>query len=315
MAERGAPAFYRQPQGHVVTWLVMGMATVLVLRAGKHEQNPRPQFARLASELLPVSVQGCGSALPLAFLGCEQREVLRVVSSTFPYATMSGGEVVSRALRVLKPYGLTRKNTIYGQSIGCDEINGAPGHVSTILTGFYGRTFPMGGLGGAPFVGKTGFLALSHLVPDRGHVFVLFGPHIGFSPTSEAGKFQRAGQSGPSNACRELQAAFSQCTSGHQMSGDPSDIMQSWWRAQLKPRCAAVLRSSNQQVELVMQAYKIIEAEMFRIINTGVLRGNLVLLGGVQINMPCSLPGYFMPLHFSIRSAKSKPINLMSAFR
>lgn len=314
MAERGAPGSFRQPQGHVRVWLVMGVATILVIGTGKHEQNPRPHFAGLSSDMLVVRAQGSDRALPLAFLGCDQREVLRVVSTDFPYA-VSGGEVVSRALRALKPYGLTRKNTIFGQSIGSDDINGAYGHVSTILTGFYGRTFPMGGLGGAPFVGKTGFMALSHLVPDNGHVFVLFGPHIGFSPTSEAGKFLRAGQAVPSEACRELQAAFNQCTSGHEMSGDPSDIMQSWWRAQLKPRCRAVLKSSNQQVELAMQAYKIIEEEMLRIINTGVLRGKLVLLGGIQINMPCSLPGYFMPQHFSIRSATHKPVDLMSAFR
>jgi len=299
---------------HVRAWLVIGVATILVLRTSKHEHSPRPHFAGLPSDMLVVPAQGCDPALPLAFLGSEQRKVLGIVSTEFPYA-MSGGEVVSRALRTLKPYGLTRQNTIYGQSIGNDEINGAYGHVSTILTGFYGKTFPMGGLGGAPFVGKTGFMALLHLVPDGGHAFVLFGPHIGVSPASEVGKFLRAGQAVPSRACRELQAAFSQCTSGHEMSGDPSDIMQSWWRARLKPRCDAVLDSSNQQVELVMQAYKIIEEEMLTIINTSVLRGKLVLLGGIQINMPCSLPGYFMPLHFSIRSATHKPMDLMSAFR
>jgi len=314
MAEQSAPGSFRQTQGHVRAWLVIGVATVLVFRTGKNEQSPRPHFAGLSSDMLVACRQGCDPELPLAFLGSDQRMVLRVVSTDFPYA-MNGGEVVSRALRALKPYGVTRKNTIYGQSIGSDDINGAYGHVSTILTGFYGRTFPMGGLGGAPFVGKTGFMALSHLVPKGGHVFVLFGPHIGFSPNSDAGKFQRAGQANPSAACRELQAAFSQCTSGHEMSGDPSDIMQSWWRARLKPRCNAVLEANNQQVELVMQAYKIIEEEMMRIINTSILRGKLVLLGGIQINMPWSLPGYFVPLHFSIRSKTHKPMDLMSAFR
>jgi len=312
MADGDAPGSFRRQQGHARAWLVIGVATILVLQTGKYEQNPRPHSAGLSSHM-PVA-QGHDSALPLAFLGSDKREVLSVVEADFP-AAVKGGEVVTRALRALKSYGLTRKNVIYGQSIGSDEINAAYGHVSTILTGFYGRSFPMGGLGGAPFVGKTGFMALSRLVPDGGHVFVLFAPHIGYSPSSESGKFLRAGQAGPTSACRELQAAFSQCTSGHQMSGDPSDIMQSWWRAQLKSRCQAVLRSDNQQVELVMQAYKIIEQEIMRIINLGILRGNLVLLGGIQINMPFSLSGYFVPMHFSIRSATRKPVDLMSALR
>jgi hypothetical protein len=37
----------------------------------------------------------------------------------------------------------------------------------------------MGGLGGLPFVGKTGFKAYSSHVPKDGHIFILFAPHVG----------------------------------------------------------------------------------------------------------------------------------------
>ena len=39
----------------------------------------------------------------------------------------------------------------------------------------------MGGLGGVPFIGKSGFGAYGHHVPDNGKMFILFAPHIGLS--------------------------------------------------------------------------------------------------------------------------------------
>ena len=40
----------------------------------------------------------------------------------------------------------------------------------------------MGGLGGLPFVGKTGFNAYAQHVPKEGNLFILFAPHVGLSP-------------------------------------------------------------------------------------------------------------------------------------
>ena len=77
--------------------------------------------------------------------------------------------------------GLTAENTIYGQSICPDEINNEKGDLATLMADHWGECFPMGGIGGAPFVGKTGFGAFSHHVPDDGHIIILFGPHIAIS--------------------------------------------------------------------------------------------------------------------------------------
>lgn len=172
----------------------------------------------------------------------------------------------------------------------------------------------MGGIGGAPFVGKTGFMAFSHHVPDDGHILILFGPHIGFSPNAEPGKFVRLGQSKVSTSCGAAIAAYAQCTSGSTVPVDASDLEQSWLRTKLAPHCAAVAQSSNPMVTLAMKTYKVIEEEIFKIIDTDFGSGNLVLVGGIQINMPYPMDGYFMPLHFSIRSAGKKAIDLMRAF-
>mmetsp|Transcript_66198 Transcript_66198/g.204858 ORF Transcript_66198/g.204858 Transcript_66198/m.204858 type:complete len:93 (-) Transcript_66198:66-344(-) len=89
---------------------------------------------------------------------------------------------------------------------------------------------------------------------------------------------------------------------------------QSWLREKLRPYGDAIAKSGNQMVELAMKNYKVIEDEVMRIVNTDFGDGNLVLIGGIQINMPYPMSGYFMPLHFSIRSKTRQPMDLMPAF-
>eukprot|EP00415_Alexandrium_ostenfeldii_P000221 UN0221 len=55
-------------------------------------------------------------------------------------------------------------------------------------------------------------------------------------------------------------------------------------------------------VALVNKFYEIVEEEVLAIVNTDYGNGNLVLLGGITVNMPYPKPGYFLPLHFSVRS-------------
>eukprot|EP00411_Alexandrium_monilatum_P001096 CAMPEP_0175200012 /NCGR_PEP_ID=MMETSP0093-20121207/9323_1 /TAXON_ID=311494 /ORGANISM="Alexandrium monilatum, Strain CCMP3105" /LENGTH=294 /DNA_ID=CAMNT_0016493023 /DNA_START=88 /DNA_END=972 /DNA_ORIENTATION=- len=249
-----------------------------------------------------------------AFLGMGNKLVHNTVVAAFPGA-MKGSMVMSTLFSTVKPYGLKKSNTIYGQSICSDEINRDPGHLSTLLTKYYGRTFPLGGIGGAPFVGKTGFMAFSHHVPDDGHVLIVFGPHIGFSPDGEPGKFLRTGQAALSTSCGAVIAADSQISSGARFPADASDIEQGWLRSKLASAVPDVAASKQPMVDLVMAAYKAVEEEMLAIVNTDYGPGNLVLLGGIQINMPYPMPGYFYPLHFSIRSKTMRPKDLMSAFR
>lgn len=248
----------------------------------------------------------------LAFFGTKMRNVSAVVKEAFPGAD-KGRVVMSKVLRAIRPYGVKRGNTIYGQSICSDEINGDKGHFPALMSKFYGKVFPLGGIGGAPYVGKTGFMAFSHHVPDDGHVIVVFGPHIGFTLDAEAGKFLREGQAAISTACGAVIAAHSQCMSGS-MASDPQDAQQSWLRSKLKAHTRAVAASENPMVELVMKAYQAVEEEVLAIVNTDFGTGNLVLVGGIQINMPYPMNGFWMPMHFSIRSKDMEPVDLMDKF-
>ena len=55
---------------------------------------------------------------------------------------------------------LRGQNTIYGQSICPDEINNERDDLGSTMAEYWGEVFPMGGIGGNPYVGKTGFKAL-----------------------------------------------------------------------------------------------------------------------------------------------------------
>jgi len=254
------------------------------------------------------------AAMPEAFFGLNQMQAAQTANEAFAGA-LSGPAVMSKALWSLRwKYGMGRSNTIYAASLCADEINSDKGHLGRLLTQYYyGRVFPLGGIGGAPYGGKTGFAAFSHHVPDGGNVFVLFGPHIGFSPDGEPGKFLRNGQKALSTSCGALCAAYSQCSSGS-MPADKKDMEQSWLREKLGPKCQHIKEASNPMVELALQAYKVIEEEILSIVNTDFGTGNLVLLGGIQINMPYGMPGYFKPMHFSIRAKGMEPRDLMPVF-
>jgi len=186
----------------------------------------------------PVPVQEAGSQeLPLAFLGIKEVEVYEEVEQLFPGA-MTGWSVMRKAHQALKTYGVYRDNTLYGQSVCSDEITGDRGHLPALMTNYYGRTFNLGSIAGLPHVGKTGFGAFSHHVPDNGNVLIVFGPHIGFSIDGEAGRFLRKGQAILSTAPDAVIAAYNQCMGGgYFVNHDQRDLQQCRLRKLLRNKC------------------------------------------------------------------------------
>lgn len=87
---------------------------------------------------------------------------------TFPGALPSSA-VLRRLDEVLKSVDptFTPKNVLHGQSVCPDEINHQKDSLATRMANRWGKVFPMGGIGGAPYVGKTGYAAFSHHVSRR----------------------------------------------------------------------------------------------------------------------------------------------------
>lgn len=89
----------------------------------------------------------------------EQQKILQY----FPNAIDGYKFTVDVADYLMRKHQLTPKNTLFGYSTCPDEINRSV----TNFKSYYGeKQFPLGGLTGYPFRGKTGFNAFSHHVPD-----------------------------------------------------------------------------------------------------------------------------------------------------
>jgi hypothetical protein len=61
--------------------------------------------------------------------------------------------------------------------------------------------FPLGGLAGFPFTGKTGWGAFSSYCPNDGNIVILIAPHVGIDHTGCIGKVTREGQDHATSAC------------------------------------------------------------------------------------------------------------------
>jgi len=62
--------------------------------------------------------------------------------------------------------------------------------------------FPLAGLAGLPFTGKTGWGAFSSHVPTPdGNIVVMFAPHVGIDRDGVVGSIHRDGLSKNSHAC------------------------------------------------------------------------------------------------------------------
>jgi len=167
-------------------------------------------------------------------LGMDEPAVQKSLNANFS-GYQNNTDLVKFSQAILQVgYGFTQKNTLYGQSIGADEANHITGELSDQMRHCWGHVFNLGGMGGIPFVGKTGFTAFSHHVPDNGNLLILYGPNIGVSPQGELGKLLRDGQTSLSATCSSAIGAYEAVLRGEQIPTGPThDMMthlkRAWW--------------------------------------------------------------------------------------
>lgn len=214
---------------------------------------------------------------------------------------------------MVEQFGFTPENTLFGTCICPDEINNEKGDLADRMKDYWGECFPMGGIGGAPYVGKTGFMAFSHHVPENGNVLILFGPHVAISETGEVGKYLRKGQTKHSTACGACIAAYNDALAGRVGTefDDASDIQQAWIRNNIAPSAQEISTSENPMAALSRSAYQMVRDELKRITNTKFGPGYLVMMGGIMINMPPPFEDHFEPLFFEAHTEGRNPANIL----
>ena len=118
-----------------------------------------------------------------------------------------------------------------------------------------------------------------------------------------------------SGACGAVLAAYSQCLSGETIPFDMDDMQQSWLRDAIGPYCKECSEQEDPIAAITHKAYDGVEQAILRIINTGFSSGKLVLLGGVQINMPAPYEDHLTPKFFKGMSEGKETVDLLSELK
>ena len=122
------------------------------------------------------------------------KEATSTLDSFFPGAIKGKIAELHVASNLIRN-GFEDNNTLFCDSSCPDEINhDDPSEDITMLFQQRWRgIFPLGGLAGLPFTGKTGWNAFSSHVPIDGNIVVLFAPHVGIDSAGNVGKVLREG--------------------------------------------------------------------------------------------------------------------------
>lgn len=239
---------------------------------------------------------------------------------------LDGDTLHALAVKELVKHGITAENTLFAQSVCPDEINHECGDVTNLFQEHLGEVFHLGGLAGLPFTGKTGFAAFSHHVPDDGNLFILIGSHIGISESFQLGKFSRLGQDRDGTACGAAVGALNYCCdknnktpSAEDLGANPDDYQMKFLISELMDKVDVINAAGDEnarQAELAKQTYEVAQKFLDSIVTTEFAvsgkHGKLIILGGVQINMPRPMPDYFMPIRFEIRQHGQDTIDMMA---
>jgi hypothetical protein len=231
-----------------------------------------------------------------------------------------GKFIVEDLMRKLNTIGVTVENTIFAQSICPDEINHRATDINKLIGDIFGKVFHLGGLAGIPFTGKTGFLAFSHHVPDGGNLIVFMAPHIGVNNEYSLGQFEREGRCDGNSACGAAIGALNICCSkpAHKLPDlyspqNSSDYQMTYIISQVCQRIDVIKAKEDpneRQAELAVQCYDIAKNLLDEIVSTEFGTGKLVIITGIQINMPRPMNDYFQPKEFYVLQRGKEKIDL-----
>ena len=142
---------------------------------------------------------------------------------------------------------------------------------------------------------------------------ICFGPHMAISESGDLGGYQRVGQSDESHACGAVLAAYAQCkaSSDHDDESDDLDRQQCWLRKQVRKEMNNITAHREPLQALMLVAYEAVKEKLLKCVNTSFGTGKLVLIGGIQLNMPDPSADHFQPLCFTVESAGQAPKDLL----
>lgn len=170
---------------------------------------------------------------------------------TFFPGALPNSQIIQRVQKKLSTREYRPYNTILGASLCSDEIDSTTlslqdGFKNAMAVKKDGGVFNLGGLGGVPFVGKSGFGAFLSHVPDSGKVLIIYGPHVGISNEGVVGKVERVGQSKPSGSCGAGVGAYKALLAGGRGANDKFDYQEEFIIDRLEPKIQDLLKTKTE---------------------------------------------------------------------
>jgi len=276
-------------------------ATTAIMRMGDAAGRMRIAMEGRQSE---VASDASPQELTFSWLGWSPSigsAVFEALHRSFPGA-LPARAMLQRSRLALAAYGVDPRCTPIGQFNYADDASGEKGSLLELVNDEW--CSPV-----TPFVGRTGYKAFSNHVPEGGNSILLFGPQISISPSGEVGQPCR-GEAGYG----AIVEAYRQCCEVSAVE-DPDDMQQNWLRAQIAPRVPLIQSTPNPMAALAMHAYEVVRDRLTAIADAGFSGSSLVLLGGVQLNLPDGFEDHFMPLAFELREmGQAVSVDLLSKF-
>lgn len=253
----------------------------------------------------------------------ESAEV--AMKELFPTSVLSS-ELDTNIVRVLGKRGFTPENTLFGHSVCADEVNNRKEQLIPLMVNRWQEGFALGGLGGLPFAGKSGFGAYLHHVPDNGKLLVLFAPHVGIDEIGRVGSLQRDGQAKVSSACGAAVGAYKELQKRKKTAPDPLLVMnvdnpeQNDYDPQLK-NIVALLSTKLEGIEESRDSIAFVTYQMYGIIRELItacisettdlfdFATEVAVVGGIMINRRKG-GDFFQPLSFETRRRGEATIDL-----
>lgn len=146
----------------------------------------------------------------------------------------------------------------------------------------------------------------------------MMAPHVGLDNSCNLGKYSRDGQTCSGAACGAAVGAFNHCCSGQaipSLCDSPDDYQMVYLMNHINQRKDKILKSADnnsKQAALAAETHDIAKDLLDTIVNVdfGGPNSTLVILTGVQINMPRPFDDFFQPLNFYILDKEGKKIDL-----
>lgn len=226
------------------------------------------------------------------------------IKKLYPNA-QKGDDVTSQCIEKLtNKYQFDSKKTILGTSVCSDEVIRSAMNFRDHIGNQ--NPFELGGLGGFPFAGLTGFKAFASHIPDDGFAIIQYGPHIGISETGQTGMVIRDGQALESTCCGALMATVDAFKSGNKSELDQELDYQQWRIAEeLDESRSAIVKENKPLIKATDQMFSQIDKRVKTLLektSSHFENKKVALIGGIIINTDFGNSDWFDLKEFEVQS-------------